>query len=192
MHEDEIWFHSINELLATMAGWLGLFAALALGLWRWIIRGGRFIALLCRGVVLLGCFADRRSGRGNSALVDDIEELKAAQLESRLRLANIEEQLGVGTFAANADQRIDWLSPHAIRLFGKDSSELLGTKWLAAVDDASRDDVESVWNLVSRQRAPTSSSVVTMEGKRLEIDLWPSVDESGNVIAVYGRLVEKR
>jgi PAS domain-containing protein len=147
---------------------------------------------LCRGIVVASAFVGRRGSAVLDEMVDEIASLRWRVQELRVRLSAAEGLLGIGAFTATPTQSIEWLSPHAVELFGSDSADLLGGNWLARIDDESRDAIESAWSLACSKRIATSCAVVTIGGRNLRISLNPSVDTAGQVVSVYGRVTEQK
>lgn len=182
----------LNSFLANLVVWAGVFIALAFGAWRW---GGTVCSTCrgwCRGILLAHRFALRWGDSGAEVLQEEIVGLRWRIHELRIRLSAAEGMLGIGAFTGDAELSIEWLSPHAVTLFGFDSSELLGRNWIARVDDQSRDAVESLWRLACGKRITSQGTIVTISGKRLSLLLCPSVDSNGNVVSIYGQVTEAK
>ena len=181
-----------NGVLGGLVVWAPVAVGLALAVWRW---GGAWcerMGGLCRGIVVASAFVGRRGSAVLDEMVDEIASLRWRVQELRVRLSAAEGLLGIGAFTATPTQSIEWLSPHAVELFGSDSADLLGGNWLARIDDESRDAIESAWSLACGKRIATSCAVVTIGGRNLRISLNPSVDTAGQVVSVYGRVTERK
>lgn len=181
---------SFNTFLANLAVWSGVACALFIGAWRWIRAWCVAVRGWCSGIAVARRFHERWGDAGVEALQAEITQQRWRISELRIRLSATEGLLGIGAFTSDPEQSIEWLSPHAVTLFGFDTVQLVGRNWLARIDEDSRARVEASWRLACGKRIATQSSIMTTDGKWLSLLLCPSIDEAGEVVSVYGQITE--
>lgn len=172
----------VNTILAGLAAWLGIAASLVLACWRWVLLGAARAGMLWRGLRLAAHVADRWGDESGSGFREEIEHIQDSVKELRIRLAAAETALGRGTFTTDAEGTLVYANHHAICLFGRDSANVNGRHWFTAIDDTSREKVQSLMRLCRGERIPAHCSVVVVEtGKTLRLEIRPVVNDSDRV-----------
>ena len=126
------------ERLDAVGAWWALLGAGVLALWRRVLAAAL-------GLFGAGRLVGRWGRRWDAHLATSLDAATRSTSETVIRLDVIDRILGVGVWMGDARGHVVAASRTLGELFGRDSSDLLGRGWLAAVADADRERVAECW-----------------------------------------------
>jgi len=126
------------DRLDSVGAWWALLGAGLLAFWRRLLAAWHGMAGAARLV-------DRWGRQWDAKLAAAVDESSATRSELVVRLDVVDRILGVGVWLGDARGHVVAANRTLGELLGRDSSDLLGRGWLAAVADGDRERLAECW-----------------------------------------------
>lgn len=131
---------------------------------------------------------------GGASLSDRLDRVLTLAKKAERRSLILSESSDVATFECDESGYCIWGNSALAHLFGMERSELLGTKWLTAIDSHDRAKVWSAFQEAIKSRIPYSCEYVVVNqetGERTKCFASAEIPQAtdGKIIFIHGTVV---